>query len=122
MRAVRLFLGWIQEKKVELAAITPGVVGQHLVGLGGSTAKRNQHPAALRGFFDRVINRRVESGQTEPRRPRGCVPRGGSGRRPVGGGQRAIGASCDGLIHQLKPPTGPDRLGNTREPPEETWN
>jgi integrase/recombinase XerD len=29
------------------------------VGLGGSPAKRNQHLAALRGFFDRLVNRHV---------------------------------------------------------------
>jgi integrase/recombinase XerD len=44
---------------VELASMTPGMVGQYLVGLGGLPAKRNQHLAALRGFFDRVVNRHV---------------------------------------------------------------
>jgi hypothetical protein len=43
---------------------------------------------------------------------------GGSGRRPVGGGQRAIGASFNGPIHQLTPPTAPDRFGSTVQPPE----
>ena len=58
-RAVRRFLGWCEGQRVELAAITPGLVGQYLVGLGGSPAKRNQHLAALRGFFDRMVNRHV---------------------------------------------------------------
>ena len=58
-RAVRRFLGWAEGQGVELAAITPGMVGQYLVGLGGSPAKRNQHLAALRGFFDRMVNRHV---------------------------------------------------------------
>src|SRR5881275_2826779 len=49
-RAVRRFLAWAEAQGVELAAITPGMVGQYLVGLGGSAAKRNQHLAALRGF------------------------------------------------------------------------
>ena len=44
---------------MELVAITPGMVGQYLVGLGGSPAKRNLHLAALRGFFDRLVNRHV---------------------------------------------------------------
>src|SRR4029077_17417211 len=35
------------------------MVGQYLVGLGGSAAKRNLHLAALRGFFDRLVNRHV---------------------------------------------------------------
>ena len=58
-RAVRRFLGWAEGQGVELAAITPGMVGQYLVGLGGSAAKRNQHLAALRGFFNRLVNRHV---------------------------------------------------------------
>ena len=36
-----------------------GMVGQYLVGLGGSPAKRNLHLAALRGFFHRMVNRHV---------------------------------------------------------------
>src|SRR4051794_35413958 len=58
-RAVRRFLSWCEGQGVELASITPGMVGQYLVGLGGSAAKRNQHLAALRGFFDRLVNRHV---------------------------------------------------------------
>jgi integrase/recombinase XerD len=62
-RAVRRFLGWAAAQAdgqgVELPAITPGMVGQYLVSLGGSAAKRNQHLAALRGFFDRLVNRHV---------------------------------------------------------------
>ena len=58
-RAVRWFLAWVEGQGVELAAITPGMVGQYLVSLGGSAAKRNQHLAALRGFFDRLVQRHV---------------------------------------------------------------
>ena len=58
-RAVRRFLGWCEGQGMELATITPGMVGQYLVGLGGSPAKRNQHLAALRGFFGRMVNRHV---------------------------------------------------------------
>src|SRR6516164_4231060 len=58
-RAVRRFQGWCEGQGVELAAITPGMVGQYLVALSGSPAKRNQHLAALRGFFDRLVNRHV---------------------------------------------------------------
>jgi integrase/recombinase XerD len=56
---VRRFLGWVEGKEVELTSITPGTVGQYLVGLGGSAAKRNQHLAALSRFFDRPVNRHV---------------------------------------------------------------
>src|SRR5438552_12771798 len=59
MAAVKRFLAWADGQGVELVAITPGVLGQYLVGLGGSPAKRNLHLSALRGFFDRLVNRHV---------------------------------------------------------------
>ena len=59
MAAVKRFLGWCEGQGVELPTITPGQVGQYLVGLGGSAAKRNLHLAALRGFFDRLVQRHV---------------------------------------------------------------
>ena len=59
LRAVRRFLGWAEEKGVELASVTPGMVGQYLVGLGGSAAKRNLALSALNGFFNRLVNRHV---------------------------------------------------------------
>jgi site-specific recombinase XerD len=57
--AVRRFLAWAEGQGVELATTTPGQVGQYLVGLGGSPAKRNLHLSALGGFFDRLVNRHV---------------------------------------------------------------
>lgn len=59
MAAVKRFLAWVEGQGIELPAITPGMVGQYLVGLGGSPAKRNQHLSALRGFFDRLVQRHV---------------------------------------------------------------
>jgi len=59
---VRQFLGWVEGQGVELVGITRGMVGQYLVGLGESAAKRNQHLAALRGFFDRLVNRHQSRG------------------------------------------------------------
>ena len=59
MAAVKRFLAWCEGQGVELPTITPGMVGQYLVGLGGSAAKRNLHLSALRGFFDRLVNRHV---------------------------------------------------------------
>ena len=59
MAAVKRFLAWAEGEGKELPAITPGMVGQYLVGLGGSAAKRNLHLSALRGFFDRLVNRHV---------------------------------------------------------------
>jgi integrase/recombinase XerD len=59
LRAVKRFLAWCEGQGVELPSITPGMVGQYLVGLGGSPANRNLHLSALRGFFDRLVNRHV---------------------------------------------------------------
>ncbi len=59
MWAVRLFLCWAEGQGIGLASITPGMVGHYLVALGGTPAKRNQHLSALRGFFDRMVNRHV---------------------------------------------------------------
>ena len=58
-RAVRRSWAGARGRGWSWPAITPGMVGQYLVGLGGSPAKRNQHLAALRGFFDRLVNRHV---------------------------------------------------------------
>jgi len=59
MAAVKRFLAWADGERRDLPSITPGLVGQYLVGLGGSAAKRNLALAALRGFFDRLVNRHV---------------------------------------------------------------
>src|ERR1700742_2329935 len=59
LRAVRRFLSWCDGQGVDLPTITPGMVGQYLVALGGSPAKRNLALAALRGFFDRLVQRHV---------------------------------------------------------------
>lgn len=59
MAAVKKFLVWCDNRGQELPGVTPGFVGQYLVGLGGSAAKRNLHLAALRGFFDRLVQRHV---------------------------------------------------------------
>jgi site-specific recombinase XerD len=59
MAAVKRFLSWCEGQGVELPGVTPGMVGQYLVSLGGSAAKRNLHLAALRGFFDRLVQRHV---------------------------------------------------------------
>jgi integrase/recombinase XerD len=57
--AVRRFLAWCDSQGTALPHITPGMVGKYLVGLGGSAAKRNLHLSALRGFFDRLVQRHV---------------------------------------------------------------
>jgi integrase/recombinase XerD len=57
--AVRRFLSWCEGNCVELTGISPGMVGQYVTVLGGSAAKRNLHLSALRGFFDRLVQRHV---------------------------------------------------------------
>src|ERR1700722_14876744 len=59
LAAVKRFLAWAEGEGVELPELTPGKAGKYLVGLGGSPAKRNLHLSALRGFFDRLVNRHV---------------------------------------------------------------
>jgi len=59
LREVRRFLVWCEGQGAELPTITPGQVGRYLVGLGGSAAKRNLALSALRGFFDRLVQRHV---------------------------------------------------------------
>src|SRR5262245_14710983 len=48
MAAVKRFLAWAEGQGKALPEITPGMIGQYLVSLGGSPAKRNLHLSALR--------------------------------------------------------------------------
>ncbi|APW64305.1 tyrosine-type recombinase/integrase [Paludisphaera borealis] len=59
MSAVKRFLAWCEGQGIELPTIMPGQVGQYLKGLDGSIAKKKLHLAALRGFFDRLVQRHV---------------------------------------------------------------
>ena len=67
---------------MELPAITPGMVGQYLVGLGGSPAKRNLHLAALRGFFDRLVQPACRASSTRRRRCKGVKDQVIEGKTP----------------------------------------
>jgi integrase/recombinase XerD len=55
--AVRKFLAWVQARNVELIDITPGLVGQYFQGLTIAIPTKKLHLAALRKFFDRLVNR-----------------------------------------------------------------
>ena len=57
--AVRRLRSWCEGEGVELASNSPGIVGKYLVDLGGSAAKRKLHLSALRGFFERLVQRHV---------------------------------------------------------------
>ena len=58
MHAVRKILAWVEGRGLELPRITPGYVGEYLQGLDPlSVPTKKLHLAALRRFFDRLVNR-----------------------------------------------------------------
>jgi site-specific recombinase XerD len=57
--AVRRFLAWVEERDIELPRITPGDVGAYLQALEVGVPTKRVHLAALRRFFDRLVNRHV---------------------------------------------------------------
>ena len=58
-RAVRRFLEWCESRGIPLTGIEPGHVGSYLDEFPGSIATRKLHLAALRAFFDLLVNRHV---------------------------------------------------------------
>ena len=59
MHAVRQFLARVEERNLELPRISPGDFGEYLQGLELATPTTKLHLAALRRFFDRLVNRHV---------------------------------------------------------------
>jgi integrase/recombinase XerD len=59
MHAVRQFLAWVGVRNLDLKRITPGDVGEYLQNLELATPTKKLHLAALRRFFDRLVNRHV---------------------------------------------------------------
>jgi integrase/recombinase XerD len=57
LHAVNRFLAWIEGRGLELARITPGDVGEYIQGMDLSVPTKKLHLAALRRFFDRLVNR-----------------------------------------------------------------
>jgi integrase/recombinase XerD len=57
MHAVRQFLAWAEGRGLELTRISPGDVGEYLQGLELAVPTKKLHLAALRRFFDRLVNR-----------------------------------------------------------------
>jgi integrase/recombinase XerD len=55
--AVRKFLAWAQAGHVALLDITPGLVGTYFQELDVAVPTKKLHLAALRKFFDRLVNR-----------------------------------------------------------------
>src|SRR5512142_336475 len=58
-RAVRDFLAWAEGQRLDLVRITPGDVGVYLRALPWSVPTKKLRLAALRQFFDRLVNRHV---------------------------------------------------------------
>lgn len=59
LHAVRSFLRWAEPRQVELARITPGMVGQYFDELPVSTPTKKLHLAGIRAFFDVLVQRHV---------------------------------------------------------------
>lgn len=59
LHAVRSFLRWAEGRGVELHRITPGLVGMYFDGLALSTPTKKLHLAAIRSFFDVLVQRHV---------------------------------------------------------------
>jgi integrase/recombinase XerD len=57
--AVERFLVWCEARDMELATITPGMVGNYMDSLPLAAPTKKLHLAAIRGFFDRLVNRHV---------------------------------------------------------------
>ncbi len=57
--AVRRFLIWCLEEKLDILDITPGAVGEYFQELDVAVPTKKLHLAALRKFFDRMVNRHV---------------------------------------------------------------
>jgi len=56
-RIVGRLLDWCNQRKLELREITPGLAGEYIGQLSGSAPTRNQALAALRHFFDALVQR-----------------------------------------------------------------
>ncbi len=60
LRAVRRFLAWIEPQESELSRITPGLIGRYFDSLASlSTPSKKVHLAAIRSFFDVLVQRHV---------------------------------------------------------------
>jgi site-specific recombinase XerD len=58
-RIVNRFLAWCDQHRLELSRIAPGLAGDYIAELSGSAPTKNQAIAALRHFFDALVQRHV---------------------------------------------------------------
>jgi site-specific recombinase XerD len=59
MRAVRRFLNWAERQNLQLPNLTPGMVGRYFDELPLSVPSKKLHLAAIRAFFDVLVQRHV---------------------------------------------------------------
>jgi len=59
LHAVRQFLAWAERNAASIERITPGMVGAYFDGHRGSVPTKKLHLAAIRAFFDVLVNRHV---------------------------------------------------------------
>lgn len=59
LHAVRRFLAWTEGRVSSLDQVTPGLIGAYFDQHPGATPTRKLHLAALRAFFDVLVNRHV---------------------------------------------------------------
>ncbi|MFO0900518.1 MAG: tyrosine-type recombinase/integrase [Pirellulales bacterium] len=59
LHAVQKFLGWCEERGLDLIAVTPGLIGHYLDEHPGSPPTKKLHMSAIRGFFDLLVVRHV---------------------------------------------------------------
>lgn len=57
--AVRRFMEWLDMRGTGLEQVTPGIVGVYFDGLELGPSTKKLHLAAMRRFFDRLVNRHV---------------------------------------------------------------
>ena len=59
LRSVRRFLGWCEQRELDLPQITPGWVGRYFDELAVAIPSKKLHLAAIRAFFDVLVQRHV---------------------------------------------------------------
>jgi integrase/recombinase XerD len=56
-RIINRFLMWCDKRGLAVHQITPGLAGEYMAGVKGSEPTKNQALAALRKFFDVLVQR-----------------------------------------------------------------
>ena len=69
------FLAWCDDRGLELRQVTPGLAGEYLSRLPGSAPTKNQALAALRHFFDALVQRHAVALKSLRFRPRRQIQR-----------------------------------------------